>query len=926
MKAKQTANNSNTFIESLANEIASFRNDYNYADFTVVFPTRRAALIFKLTFAKLLNHASLLPSVYSISDFIARFTPQRITEKKELLLEFYTIYKKHFKDIDFRTYAPWGEMILADFDEADRYLIDHKSLFADLKSFKEIETLFQNDEQQQEQLRKFYELFSLKDPTKLQQNFSRIWSRLPQFYESLFTQLQAADKTSEGHALNEMAKNPEKVLSGLNTAATVFAGFYALTPAEKKIFEYIQQGKGLIRWDADEYYVDSKDQEAGLFFRNNSLTKTEFKHKGNYFRTIIKNVNITGVPLVTGQIKYLGQQLQTLLSEGNINLDKTAIILPDETLLPQVLQSIPAEIEELNITMGYPFTNTTAFRFIHLLEELKRKSVVNSKQTLIHHQSFLQLLNHPYSKIFNSGMKKRAEEYGFYFPSEEMNEDAWKFISAWLKNEYAIDKHISVFNSILVYLKDVKSSEMDIAAFMLNELEELNALTKPYQTLLDNHACEMLVEELYNTTRIPFSGEPVKGLQIMGLLETRVLDFENIFIINVNEGSLPKTNKHHSFIPFTLRKSFNLPTYTEQDAISSYHFWRLLQRATHIELLYNTQADEFAGGERSRYLLQIFYEIKPNLKNWNITHQIVTPPLNKINYINPEIKRTPSLTKELKRLFNSGEVRISATALQAYINCSLQYYFKYIKKLKEPETAEEEMDGAMLGQILHHALEQLYKSAKTKPFTKKLAAVMKKEIENEVITAITEVYDKHYQRKGYAYIIEKILVRYIEQTIDADLTFPEFSVEETEADHEIKITLKENTSVIIKGKYDRVDKTKTGYRIVDYKTGKDELKRKKGVIDIFSQPKCKINFQLMFYLWLAERSGYKGEITAGIYPLRRISSGFEDIALKDWLASASEFDYKLIATLEEIIFETPFTQVEDASRCKYCPYKEICNR
>src|SRR5690606_15147055 len=225
-----------------------------------IFPTRRAALIFKITFAQQLHHASLLPSVYSISDFIAHYTPQRIVEKKELLLQFYTIYKKHFSETDFRTFAPWGEMILSDFDEADRYLIDHQTLFADLKSYKEIEFLFQDDEQQAEQLRKFFAMF-LQEPTKLQQKFAEIWNKLPLLYEELFSQLQAESKTTEGHAMNNMALSPETYFAGLNTSTPVFAGFYALTPAEKNIFEFVQQRKCLIRWDADEYYVDSPDQE-----------------------------------------------------------------------------------------------------------------------------------------------------------------------------------------------------------------------------------------------------------------------------------------------------------------------------------------------------------------------------------------------------------------------------------------------------------------------------------------------------------------------------------------------------------------------------------------------------------------------------------------------------------------------------------------
>lgn len=925
MKVKQTSN-SPTFISSLAEEIISLRNDYNYSDFTVIFPTRRAALIFKITFAQQLHHASLLPSVYSISDFIAHYTPQRIVEKKELLLQFYTIYKKHFSETDFRTFAPWGEMILSDFDEADRYLIDHQTLFADLKSYKEIEFLFQDDEQQAEQLRKFFAMF-LQEPTKLQQKFAEIWNKLPLLYEELFSQLQAENKTTEGHAMNKMALSPETYFAGLNTSTTVFAGFYALTPAEKNIFEFVQQRKGLIRWDADEYYVDSPDQEAGLFFRNNTLIQKEFKHKSNLFRTLEKNVRITGVPLVTGQVKYMGQQLKKMLKENKLNPDKTAIVLNDESLLPQVLQSIPEEIEELNITMGYPYSNTQMFRFVHLLEELKRMSVIKGKKTLLHFQSFLHLLQHPYSALIPAWMNDNTEGHGTYIPMEELIDDAKYFLEQWLLNENVFEKHLAVYNKITVYLQSVKSGELNVAAFMLNELEELNALTNRYKNILDYHSQEMLIEELYNTTRIPFSGEPVKGLQIMGFLETRVLDFENIFVLNANEGSLPKTNRHHSFIPYTLRKSFNLPTYTEQDAISAYHFWRLLQRASHIELLYNTQTNEFAGGERSRYLLQLFYEIKSRLSNWKISHELIIPPLQKINYINPEIKRSEELTKELKKLYNTDKLKFSATSLQSFIYCSLQFYFSYIKKIKEPDSFDEEIDGAVVGEILHQAIQNLYDVEKNKTFNKKDAALMKKKIQPLVLEAIRQKFDKHYQHRGYTFIIEKIIEKYIERIVDTDLTLPPFEIIETEKSHEVKLTLKDNVSATIKGKFDRIDKTAEGFRIVDYKTGKDELQSKYSIEQIFSEPKYKINLQLMLYNWLAERSNYNGSITSGIYPLRSISSKkLETISPSDWRSHSELFDFSLKRLLEEIIFEADFVQTQDLKRCSLCAYKDICNR
>jgi len=595
-----------------------------------------------------------------------------------------------------------------------------------------------------------------------------------------------------------------------------------------------------------------------------------------------------------------------------------------------MLQSLPEDIEHVNITMGFPLKETHLYRFIETLNALLKQIPNTSKQKLVPTSALGNYLAHPYASLLKHNMCN-INDAGLSIPLIELPENISQFLKLQITTP-VFERYIQLL-TMLHDAMESKHHEKEIAGFVLNELLELRTMVAPYAEILDEPSLQMLISEMLDTTRIPFSGEPVMGLQIMGLLETRTLDFDNIFFLNVNEGSVPKSNRHHSFIPFTIRKSFGLPLVEEQDAITAYHFWRLMQRASEIDLIYNTEVNEFASGERSRYLLQLFYEMKAQFSNWQVNHQIITTPLHRYNYISPGIKRDEHLTKHLLSMVAENKLRFSASSLNNFIYCSLKYYFNEIKKIRNPDDTEEEIDNKVFGKILHDAVSKIYAQIIDVEFDKNIAAQLRKSISTFVKASIAQEYDKHYHGTGYTVIIEKIITEYIERIIASDLKGVTFSPHEIETEKVVVCDIGNGINVKIKGVFDRIDKVYDGYRIVDYKTGGDEVKDVKKPDDLITNPNYKVNFQLFLYCWLFLKSHDKEKVNAGIYPLRRMEDGLKMLK-QEQIADHSMFEELLFTLIRKILLESDFTMTTesdftmttDTTRCKHCPYKDICNR
>ncbi|MEP7170843.1 MAG: PD-(D/E)XK nuclease family protein, partial [Bacteroidota bacterium] len=531
-----------------------------------------------------------------------------------------------------------------------------------------------------------------------------------------------------------------------------------------------------------------------------------------------------------------------------------------------------------------------------------------------------------YNKIYCS-IKELSESAGTDLLFRKLNsaDDVFTYVIEVLKS--CTENHSSKEESLNKFDKE-------ILLFAIHEIKALHQIINPYANDVNQETAWQFIRKVIDKLKIPFSGEPVQGLQIMGFLETRVLDFENLFILSVNEDILPASSRGNSFIPYSIRKGFGLPTYEEQDAVYAYHFYRLLQRAKNIHLIYNTEVKSLTGGERSRFLLQISYEMKKKFGDKiKLHHSLISTDIHSEEIKSISIEKNDEVIEILKKKFEKNgtddKKGISASALSTYINCSLQFYFRYVAGIKEKNEIEENIEADVFGKILHGAMESLYGNAKE--ITSKRINDLFPQVEN----AVSESFIKEFPHaasdlEGKNYLTKQIILQLVKNILEADKEIAPFTIEELEQTYLQSFNYDTSKAeVLLKGVFDRVDNANGFVRIVDYKTGKDELNSKKGFEEIFGNPKLKATFQLYFYSYIYKQLHPDKKLQAGIYRMKSISEGIDYLDNGEEIPGIKlhEFESALKKLIIEIMDSTiPFLQTEDEERCIYCAYKEICSR
>ncbi|HMT29798.1 MAG TPA: PD-(D/E)XK nuclease family protein, partial [Bacteroidia bacterium] len=698
--------------------------------------------------------------------------------------------------------------------------------------------------------------------------------------------------------------------------------------------------KVTIFWDSDEYYIKNENHEAGYYFRKSSLFNENSHWIENFLTTSKKTVEITAVPLQSGQAKYAGELLQKLSSEGLLNIHNTAIILPDENMLFPVLYSLPAELQPINVTMGYPLKQSQYGEILQILHDLHRHSRSDQHRNhIFYHRYVTRLFAHPLLSGLINNQRKEYEhlnymdarliaetfefkESNYYFREITQSNDLFDYIISFL---ILIQQNHSNKKEHELHFEDT------ITEYIRSEISHLRDQLEGYLEQVPVSTSWYLIKECLSGLKIPFSGEPVKGLQVMGFLETRALDFETIIILGMNEGTLPSTGGARSFIPYSLRKGFGLPTYEDQDASYSYHFYRLLHKAKNIFLLYNSEVNKTGGGEPSRYILQIKHELKkimgPALElNFKTINTPITPGKTESILIpkNDHIKEY--LQKYLLSYVGASPKSFSSSALTTYINCSLQFYFRYIAHLREKEELDDKIEVDVFGNIFHLAMENLYKG--TNQITAELIDSIVNKADEEVENAIKKEYGISYlQLEGHDILLAEVIKELVKKILIRDKSETPFSIIQLEGSYESKISMNSGDARLM-GKFDRVDESNGVTRIVDYKTGKVELK-KGNVEDLFSNPKYKTLFQLYFYALLYKNNFPEKTIKTGFYVARSIESG---VLFPGDGNPVSDEELALFAkglqNLRNNIFDqqVPFSQTDDIKRCEYCEYRNICQR
>lgn len=985
-----------TFLEELAEKV--YAQYSKLGEVTVVFPNRRAALYFRKHLSSLLSRPAFAPRIITIEDFISGFSSARIPDKLVLIYMLFESYRKVLplggegsEDLSmrFEHFFFWGEMLLRDFDEADKYAIPAGQLFKDLSQQKELDASFDFlTEEQRKFLKEFWGDFDANQ-SATKTRFLQVWRRLGDVYEQF-----RRDLLEKGFAYQGMLHR--SVADALGTfdqeklqraGSVVFAGFNALTAAEEKIISFFVDRYGAkVFWDADAYYVNNDRQEAGEFIRQYQrhpvLGRTFNEDIPSHFQQKIssgKEVRLFGAAQPVGQAKLMAQVLKEEIATG-LDPDETVIVLADEKLLMPVLHGVSGGVEKLNVTMGFPLSSTPFFNFVELLIDLQ----VSCRDGHFNHRPVLGLLGHPYVVAADAGSASAKRK--------EILKCNWVNIpAAYLATEVPL--HRLVFREIPAMSGVVSGMLITYLQSIIHEVGSLPSLsgfdreyafhfmkffnllesvwrapvptdregdTKP-ERQRDGQEIKSflrLFRQLVRAQKIPFSGEPLKGLQVMGVLETRNLDFKNVFILSLNEGAFPSSANKGSYVPHNIRKAYGLPTYAHQDAMYSYLFYRLLQRTENIFLFYNSETDVLGQGEMSRYLQQLLFESGLNIRR-HVLHNPVQP-----RGISPlTIEKNEAVLQNLLKLNESNPYfkGISPSALNSYMECRLQFYFRYIARIREPDEVEEELDARVLGDFVHKVMESFYKRLVER---KGWGLVEKADFENATQTLdhlIDQVFIAAYRLDpaktvvyaGQRLVVREVVRRFASRILEMDEEYAPFNIEALEMEgltYAVKLG-RPPFQAMLSGKIDRVDSKDDVLRIIDYKTGKDELEFE-SIASLFSREgrRNKAAFQTLLYALMyahatapdgvektrsaKERSTAHQRVVPGL--INRMNLFYDDFEfglkigrqqVRDVREMFPEFEERLKDLFDELYDPgQPFDQTTNTDHCAYCLYNHICYR
>jgi len=930
-----------TFLDDVIKEVLQKEGSV-LRNTCVIFPTRRACLIFRKRLAEANQKPVFSPGIKSIGDFVAAHSGIEIADEIPLLLALYDVYKKHWPDQDFARFYGWGKMLISDFDETDKQLTDPARLFTVVGELKKLESAFAHDPESLEWIQHFIKSLNQAEISKIQQEFAKSWDRLRMIYDDFNSSLSKKQFGYEGRAYRQIISQLRKGNFKSQYTRFIFAGFYGFSRAEESLISLLSSSFDVkIMWDADPYYIAAVNHEAGMYFRKTSLYSLPEKAT-SFFDTGQKQIEITGVPLVAGQAKYAGMLLSDLIAGNQIDINKTAIILPDEKMLFPMLHSIPEEAGMINVTMGYPVKDTHFSDFVHILVELYRKPYYDKEGNRLFQRTAVEkLLRHT---LIRQGFSLKGElPQGIRKPwirSEEI-ELLYQFNGAALcfSDVNSSPKIFGFLEQLIIHLSEsiqrheTKSGQIEsvVLKFIAEEIEVLKSQLSDHLEVVGETQVWQMIKECVSGLKIPFSGEPVKGLQLMGFLESRALDFETVIIPNLNEGSLPASGSARSFIPYSLRKGFGLSTYEDQDASWAYHFYRLLHRAKNIYLIHNSEVGKLGGGEPSRYLLQIRHELKKYMGDrLTIAERTLQVPPEFSEEQPVVIQKNEAVISELNR-FRTGSQKqrfFSSTALTTYLHCSLKFYFQYIAGIREKQQPGLRIEAADFGNILHHATENIYRKTEGLITPDKIDQLIPVAAEY-VDEAIRNQYGiEPDQLLGEDVILAEVLRELVRRILLIDKEDAPFRIVSLEDKYTAEFSARDDLHVMLEGKFDRVDEKDGVVRIIDYKTGKVKLNYSV-ISEIFSKPDKKALFQLYFYNLLYKSSHPESVTLAGIYLATGLSNGINWPTNEKAFSEESNEEFR--SHLRELIKEifnhhNPFRQTEDTKLCEYCPYNQICRR
>ena len=941
----------------------------NLAHTAVVFPNKRAGLFFNEYLAQESESPIWSPAYVSISELFRSLSPWEVGDPVKLVCELYKIFRRETQSTEtLDDFYFWGEMLISDFDDADKNKVDTDKLFSNLQDLRNImdDYTFIDDEQE-EAIRQFFQNFSIERRTALKERFISLWDVLGNIYKGFRESLASQNIAYEGMMYRHVIEHLD--VDKLPYEKYIFVGFNVLNKVEHTLFTQLKDaGKAVFYWDYDEFYMKENRQavthEAGEFIRRN-LRDFPSPLSGELFKNLSKPKEVHYIASSTenAQARYLPQWIRNNLTTPE---KETAVVLCNEALLQPVLHSLPAEVKHVNITMGFPLSQTPVYSFLIALLELHTHGF-NFKSGRYTFQSVVTLLKHPYTRQLTGQAelleKELTRNNRFYPLPGELGKDEFltRLFTPLSGNLNLCIRLSETLQQVAGIYQANTSGTEDTDAF--NQLYR-ESLFKAYTTInrfrtlieedeltVQSETFRRLLVKVLSATNIPFHGEPAIGMQVMGVLETRNLDFRHLVLLSVNEGQLPKSGGDSSFIPYNLRKAFGMTTIEHKIAVYAYYFYRLLQRAERITLMYNTSSDGLNRGEWSRFMLQFLIE-------WPhpITRQFLEAGQSPQGTSPITVEKTPDVMRRMQSLFDvraNPKAKFSPSALNYYLDCPLKFYYRYVAGLSAPDEVSAEIDSATFGSIFHYAAEHIYKDLTThgKVINKEaLETLLRNEVklQDYVDTAFKKLFfnvpqNEKPEYNGVQLINSAVIARYLKQLLQNDLRYAPFTFIASEMEVDEPIDIQTPKGVIksrIGGIIDRMDSKDGTLRIVDYKTGGDadtppyveslfipDKKRSNYVFQTFlyaaimcrKQPTMKIAPALL-YIHRAATETYSPVIQMG--EPRKPKEAVEDFSKYE-----KEYRERLQGLLEEIFNpEKSFTQTEIIEKCTYCDFKALCKR
>lgn len=863
-----------TFLEETLQHIQQKQEDLSHYIF--ILPSKRAGGFLKNILRKQTKRTAFLPKIISVEELIEDLSGLEIIAPTELLFKSYEVYKHtttHKEKDSFDVYSSWAITLLNDFNEIDRYLLDPNKFFGYLESIKSLERWNVSSE-----------------ISSFVTNYLEFWKQLPQFYDALKEKLIKQGIAYQGLVYRKAVGNTEQYLKTHTSQQHIFIGFNALNTAEQQIIQaFLEAGHSDIYWDVEQVFVDTHKHSASFFFKHyikewNYFKTTPAHFISNHYSTP-KNITSVACSKNSAQLKYTGQLLQGYSPE---KINNTAIVLADEALLLPLLHSLPENVTQVNVTMGAALKSFPVAVFFESWLAIHKRDPLSfyfrDILKILGSPIAAQLLDNQYSITRITQLNR--SHYTLNQIIEVSGTNDTEILSLLFGSlEDSPQKALATFDLIIQKLRK-RGADYVIEKVVLYKLysivDELKALSKKYNHLANLTTLQELFVELIAVTTIDFKGEAFQGLQIMGVLETRVLDFENIILLSVNEGVLPSGKSNASFITYDLKKQFKLPSYIEKDAIYTYHFYHMLHRATDITLLYTNFTEGLNSGEKSRFILQLEIEGHPQ---HTFTEQQVSPKISIQQNPLKTIDKTEKIQERLKDIAKKG---FSPSALTSYIRNPIDFYYQKILKVNEVTQVEETVAFHTLGTIVHDTLQHLYEPYIDAVLTKDILNQISTRVAPEIANQFSENFKGGDISKGKNLIILEVAKRYVENLIAQDVTEIELGntikILHIESDLTFPLDIPElDFPVSVHGKVDRIDSFNNQIRIIDYKTGNVQQGDLELVdwTDLSTDYKFSKAFQVLTYALMLYGNEPFTTAEAGIISFKNMANGYLKFGTKD---------------------------------------------